>query len=216
MNHTMGKHTHQDADEKPDGRRLRSDEGALLGLAPHDVSVMSHLLGHWPVGISAHGARYAQPQWDDLVWLSLRFREGIRAHVHLSWLDPHKVRRLTVVGERKMAVFDDMEPREKVRVFDSGAMWSLMKDGAYVIDPEPIGSEINATGKAVYGYNLRVDAEGTYTITFSFPNVLLTSGSHGTVPVCAEDELGAAVAPCSVSLDINVVTGGGGGGGKPH
>ena len=104
-----------------------------------------------------------------------------------------------------------------VRVFDGGATWSLMKDGAYVIPPELIGSEINATGKAVYGYNLRVEQEGTYTITFSFPNVLLTSGSHGTVPVCAEDELGAAVPPCQVSLDINVIkAGGGGGGGKPH
>jgi hypothetical protein len=102
-----------------------------------------------------------------------------------------------------------------VRVFDSGATWSVMKDGGYVIEPEPIGSEINATGKAVYGYNLRVGEAGSYTITFSFPNVLLTSGSHGTEPVCAVDGTGAVVPPCDVSLDINVVTGGGGGG-KPH
>jgi len=61
-----------------------------------------------------------------------------------------------------------------------------------------------------------VGETGTYTITFSFPNVLLTSGSHGTVPVCAVDVSGATVPPCSVSLDINVVTGGGGGGGGPR
>jgi hypothetical protein len=96
-----------------------------------------------------------------------------------------------------------------VRVFDSGATWSLMKDGVYVIEPEPIGSEINATGRAVYGYNLRVSEIGTYTITFTFPNVLLTSGSHGTVPVCTN-----GVPPCEVSLDITVVGGGGGGGGR--
>jgi predicted dehydrogenase len=70
---------------------------------------MAYLLGRWPVGVSAHGARFAQPRYDDLVFLVLRFPGGVLGHVHLSWLDPLKVRRVSVVGEQKMAVFDDMQ-----------------------------------------------------------------------------------------------------------
>jgi hypothetical protein len=129
-------------------------------------------------------------------------------------LQPSELDRLSAYGtlatcDAEMNCSATVTTFTSVRVFDSGATWSLMKDGAYVIEPEPIGSEINATGKAVYGYNLRVGEAGTYTITFSFPNVLLTSGSHGTVPVCTN-----GVPPCEVSLDITVVGGGGGGGGR--
>jgi predicted dehydrogenase len=101
--------------------RIRRDENALLSLGPHDVSVMAHLLGSWPEAVSAQGAAYVQPEREDVVFLTLRFPGGRLGHVHLSWLDPHKVRRLTVVGSSKMAVFDDMEPAEKVRVHDKGA-----------------------------------------------------------------------------------------------
>jgi hypothetical protein len=91
-----------------------------------------------------------------------------------------------------------------VRVFDSAAMWSVTDEaGNYTIEPEPIGSEINATGKAVYGYNLRVAAPGTYTVTFHFPNVEITSYNYGT-----------QVDPNTVALEINVIAAGGGGGGK--
>jgi predicted dehydrogenase len=101
--------------------RIRSDEGALWSLGPHDVSVMAHLLGAWPESVSAQGAAYVQPRLEDAVFLTLHFPKGVLAHVHLSWLDPLKVRRLTLVGSRRMAVFDDMEPAEKVRVHDKGA-----------------------------------------------------------------------------------------------
>lgn len=96
--------------------RIRTDEGALLSLAPHDVSVMSYVLGAWPVGVSARGARFAQPEFDDLVFLGLRFPGGVLGHVHLSWLDPLKVRRVSVVGDRQMAVFDDMKRESPLTV----------------------------------------------------------------------------------------------------
>ena len=102
--------------------RIRRDEGALLSLGPHDVSVMAHLVGAWPEAVSAQGAAYVQPEREDVVFLTLRFPRGVLGHVHLSWLDPHKVRRLTLVGDKTMAVFDDMEPAEKIRVHDKGAM----------------------------------------------------------------------------------------------
>lgn len=101
--------------------RIRSDESALWSLGPHDISVMAHLLGAYPESVSAQGAAYVQPSREDVVFLTLRFPGRRLAHVHLSWLDPHKVRKLTIVGSAKMAVFDDMEPAEKIRIHDKGA-----------------------------------------------------------------------------------------------
>lgn len=100
---------------------IRSDENALWSLAPHDVSMMTWLLEEEPLEVDAHGASYLQPGIEDVVFIYLRFPSGVVGHVHVSWLDPHKERELTVVGDRKMAVFDDMEPREKIRVYDKGA-----------------------------------------------------------------------------------------------
>jgi predicted dehydrogenase len=96
--------------------RLRDDEGALISLAPHDISVMAHLLGAWPVGVSTHARRCVQERWEDVVFLTLRFEGGVLGQVHLSWLEPLKVRRITVVAREGMAVFDDMQPVEKLRV----------------------------------------------------------------------------------------------------
>lgn len=96
--------------------RLRDDEGALISLAPHDISVMAHLLGQWPVGVSAHARRCVQERWEDVVFLTLRFASGVLGQVHLSWLEPLKVRRITVVAREGMAVFDDMLPVEKLRL----------------------------------------------------------------------------------------------------
>lgn len=96
--------------------RLRDDEGALIGLAPHDISVMAHLLGRWPVGVCMHARRCVQRRMDDLVFLTLRFPGGVLGQVHLSWLEPLKVRRISVVARGGMAVFDDMLPAGKVAV----------------------------------------------------------------------------------------------------
>lgn len=99
--------------------QLRTDENVVFSLGPHDLSIMLELFGEAPVSVAAQGAAFVRDGVEDLAFLTLRFPSGGIGHLHLSWLDPHKVRRLTVVGERKMAIFDDMEPREKVRVFDS-------------------------------------------------------------------------------------------------
>ncbi len=99
---------------------VRPDESALWSFGPHDVSVALYLLGEAPVSVAAHGRSYLQPGIEDVVFLILEFASGIMAHVQMSWLDPHKSRRLTVVGSRRMVIFDDMEPREKLKVFDKG------------------------------------------------------------------------------------------------
>lgn len=100
---------------------VRTDETALWSLAPHDVSMMNWLVGAGPEEVAAHGTSYLRPGIEDVVFLYLRYPDGVVGHVHVSWLDPHKERTLTVVGDRKMAVFDDMSPSEKVRVYDKGA-----------------------------------------------------------------------------------------------
>ena len=100
--------------------QVRADENALWSFGPHDVSVALYLLGEAPVRVAAQGRSYLQPNVEDVVFLTMDFASGVLAHVQLSWLDPHKERRLTVVGAKKMAVFDDMEPREKLRIYDKG------------------------------------------------------------------------------------------------
>jgi predicted dehydrogenase len=100
--------------------KVRRDENALWSFAPHDLSVILHLLDAEPTDVAARGAAFLQPGIEDVVFLHLRFPRGRMAHVHVSWLDPLKLRRFTVIGSRKMAVFDDMEPSEKIRVYDKG------------------------------------------------------------------------------------------------
>ncbi len=100
--------------------QVRPDENALWSFGPHDVSVALRLLGERPVRVAAHGKSYIQPGIEDVVFLLLEMNSGTMVHVQMSWLDPHKARRLTVVGSRKMVVFDDMQAREKVKVYDKG------------------------------------------------------------------------------------------------
>ena len=100
--------------------QIRKDENALWSLGAHDVSVILHLVGEEPVEAWARGESFLNPGVEDIVFCYLRFPSGVVAHMHLSWLDPHKMRRMTVVGDQKMAVFDDMEPERKVTVYDKG------------------------------------------------------------------------------------------------
>lgn len=102
---------------------VRRDENAWWSLAPHDISVASFLLGADPLAVSATGGSFLQTQKgiEDVVFATIHYPAGRIAHVHVSWLDPHKRRTLTVVGSRKMAVFDDTSPDEKLKVFDKGA-----------------------------------------------------------------------------------------------
>jgi predicted dehydrogenase len=100
--------------------QVRRDENAMWSLAPHDISVALYLLGQEPTSVSAQGRDFLRAGVHDLVFLTMNFANGSLAHCHVSWLDPHKVRCLTVVGSKKMAVFDDMAGREKLRIFDQG------------------------------------------------------------------------------------------------
>jgi predicted dehydrogenase len=100
--------------------QIRKDENALWSLGAHDLSVILHLVGEEPVEAWARGESFLNPGVEDVVFCYLRFPSGVVAHMHLSWLDPHKMRRMTVVGDKKMAVFDDMERERKVTVYDKG------------------------------------------------------------------------------------------------
>ncbi|MEJ7787153.1 MAG: Gfo/Idh/MocA family oxidoreductase [Solirubrobacteraceae bacterium] len=100
--------------------KLRADENALWSLGAHDVSVLLHLAGEEPVECSARGECYMNPGVEDVVFAFLRFPSGLAAHLHLSWLDPHKERRFTVVGSKRMATFDDMDLERKLTVYDKG------------------------------------------------------------------------------------------------
>lgn len=99
--------------------RARQDENALWSFAPHDLSMIDTLLEAAPETVVATGESYLHPGIEDVVFLTLKFASRQMAHVHLSWLDPHKERKLTVVGSRKMAVFDDVAS-EKLRIYDKG------------------------------------------------------------------------------------------------
>jgi predicted dehydrogenase len=101
---------------------IRSNENALWSLGVHDLSVILWLLGEEPDEAVAHGMDYLQKGIEDVVFCFLRFPSGKVAHMHLSWLDPHKMRRMTVVGREKMVVFDDMELERKVTVYEK-APW---------------------------------------------------------------------------------------------
>ena len=98
--------------------QIRRDENALWSLGVHDLSVILHLVGEEPSELWARGESFLTDGVEDVVFCYLRFPSGIVAHMHLSWLDPQKMRRMTVVGDRKMAVFDDMELERKITVFD--------------------------------------------------------------------------------------------------
>jgi predicted dehydrogenase len=100
--------------------QLRADENALWSLGAHDVSVVLHLAGEEPHELEARGESYMRKGIEDVVFCFLRFPSGLAAHLHLSWLDPHKERRFTVVGSKRMATFDDMELERKVTVYDKG------------------------------------------------------------------------------------------------
>lgn len=101
--------------------RIRGDENALWSFAPHDISQILYMLEMEPSDVSARGQSFIQPGIEDVAFLSLYFENRIMAHIHLSWLDPHKVRKTTIVGADKMAVFDDIEATEKLRVYNNHA-----------------------------------------------------------------------------------------------
>ena len=100
--------------------QVRSDVNAWWNLAPHDVSILLYLMdGQLPVSVSAHGVAYLQPDVEDVVFATLTWADQVTAHVHVSWLDPGKTRKVTLVGSRRMVVYDDVSD-DKIAVLDKG------------------------------------------------------------------------------------------------
>ena len=112
--------------------KLRADENALWSLGAHDVSVVLSLVGEEPSEVNAFGESYMRPGIEDVVFCFLRFPSGVAAHLHLSWLDPHKERRFTVVGSKRMATFDDMSLERKIEIYDKGFDQDFSSYGEYI------------------------------------------------------------------------------------
>ncbi len=108
--------------------KIRRSENALWTFAPHDVSVALYLISQPPTAVSARGGSYIQKEVADVAFLTIIFSGGVMANIHVSWLDPHKVRKVTIVGSRKMLVFDDMDSSEPVRIYDKGVPENLAYD----------------------------------------------------------------------------------------
>jgi predicted dehydrogenase len=133
----------------------QNDVNVILDLAPHDVSIINYVLGEQPVAVQAWASRHAHPRFEDVAYLRLLYADArLSANIHVSWLDPCKVRRVTAVGSAKMAVYDDLASDERIRVLDKGVSPSLNTDdltqppmsyrygditSPYVASDEPLG-----------------------------------------------------------------------------
>lgn len=134
--------------------RVQTDINAMWSLAPHDISIVLELLGKTPVEVSAHGGSFLTDGIDDVVYTTLAFPCGQIANIHVSWLDPAKVRQVTVVGSLRMADYDDVAPKDKVQIIEKQAVPPANGKGPFelrrgtnfalpVKDEEPLANEIN-------------------------------------------------------------------------
>ena len=105
--------------------KVRDIENSLWSFAPHDISLIIFLLNRMPVRVTATGAAYIQKGIEDVSFMTMHFEDKTMAHIHVSWLDPHKERKLTVVGSKIMAVFDDTQSSEKIWLYDKGVETKL-------------------------------------------------------------------------------------------
>jgi predicted dehydrogenase len=112
--------------------KVRADENALWSLGAHDVSVLLYLADEEPQEVIARGESYVREGVEDVVFCFLRFPSGLSAHLHLSWLDPHKERRFTIVGSKRMATFDDMALEGKLTIYDKGVDETSRGYGEYI------------------------------------------------------------------------------------
>ena len=103
--------------------KIRKEENALWSFAPHDVSLILMLTGQLPLEVSAVGGAYLQPNIADVTVSNLLFEKGTRAHIFVSWLHPYKEQRLVVIGSKKMVVFEDSRPTDKLQMFDKEIAW---------------------------------------------------------------------------------------------
>lgn len=110
---------------------VRHDVNVMWDLAVHDIAVLHYLLGVSPQSVRAVGRCYIAANNEDVVFLSLDFPDGVMANVHVSWLDPAKIRRTTIIGDQKMAVFDDVSPTEKIRIYNKNISLVRPEDVRY-------------------------------------------------------------------------------------
>jgi predicted dehydrogenase len=100
----------------------QTDVNVIFDLAPHDISISNFVLGSLPTTVTVWGSRHVHPEHEDVAYLRLDYGDlGVRSNIHVSWLDPRKVRRITAVGSSKMVVYDDMADEERIRVYDKSA-----------------------------------------------------------------------------------------------
>jgi predicted dehydrogenase len=97
---------------------FQEDINVLWDLLPHDLSIVDDLLNTHPLEVSAQGAANIDPRYEDVAFVTVYYENGLLAHFHVSWLDPCKTRRMTLVGDNKMAVYDDMDSNEPIRIYD--------------------------------------------------------------------------------------------------
>ncbi len=129
--------------------KVRTEENILWSFAPHDISVMTTLVGAEPITTSATGSNYLQAGIADVTVTNLVFENGVRGHIFVSWLHPYKEQRLVVVGDRKMAVFDDAAKDGKLKIYDKGIEWQgglpvarqTAETVLYISDAEPLKLE---------------------------------------------------------------------------
>lgn len=122
---------------------LRDDVNALWNLAPHDVSIILYLFDEYPTCVTAQGLAHIRSGVEDVAFAYLEFPSGRAAHIHVSWLDPSKVRSMTVVGARRMAIYDDLDPEAKIKIYDRG------------FEIEPVTSGIDHANSTSYTFRAR-------------------------------------------------------------
>ena len=99
---------------------FQPDINVVWDLAPHDISIILYILGETPVSVNSQGKAHFNPDIEDVATTTLNFRNGVIAFIHSSWLDPNKIRRTTIVGSKKMLVYDDIDAQEKIKIYDKG------------------------------------------------------------------------------------------------
>jgi len=99
---------------------FQPDINVVWDLAPHDISTILYIMGEIPVSVNCQGKAHFHPGIEDVATTTLNFKNGVIAFIHSSWLDPNKIRRTTIVGSRRMLVYDDIEPQEKIKIYDKG------------------------------------------------------------------------------------------------
>lgn len=146
--------------------KVRSDINSLWNFAPHDISIILYLLQEFnPISVTARGFSYLQKDIEDVVFFTIEFPNSVCANVHVSWIDPDKVRKMTVVGEKKMVVYDDVSNDAKIQLFDKG------------VDKQPVDDNLqNFDG---FGdFQLQIRAGDMIVPKFDFVEPLKTECSH--------------------------------------